>query len=283
MYIEPMLLADCKDPFESDEHIAELKIDGIRNIISNENQVRVYTRHRNDITYRFPEVVAAAAAAIDQGTKLDGELAVCDIDTGKPNFAAMMSRFSSNPTGKMTPGLTFVAFDILAYKGKDTRMLPLMQRKALLEEAIQENEIIKRIRYTEHNFIPLFELCKQQQLEGMVIKRKDSRYRAGQRPKDWQRVVVFQRDEVVVTGFSKKDSTWSIGMQKNEKITNVGLLKYGLTDSIRKQIYPLLRKTVIKETKDFAYVEPLIHLGVRFRHWTRDGKMRLPVLERVIS
>ena len=81
-----------------------------------------------------------------------------------------MSRFQSNPKMGRTPGLTFVAFDIIRHKGEDLRSLDLMTRKSILEKAIEENEVIKRIRYMEHSFIPLFELCKQQALEGIVIK-----------------------------------------------------------------------------------------------------------------
>ncbi|MGM1023192.1 MAG: hypothetical protein ACQEXV_22400 [Bacillota bacterium] len=71
MYIDPMLLEDCKAPFESDRHIAEFKIDGIRNILSYTDQIRMYTRHRNEITSNFEEVVTAAAAATRPGTTLE--------------------------------------------------------------------------------------------------------------------------------------------------------------------------------------------------------------------
>jgi len=283
MYIDPMLLDDVKEPFESDQHIAELKIDGIRGVISKELRVRMYTRHNNEMTSRFDEVTAAVSSAIEQGTIIDGELVVCDVSTGKPNFAATLSRFQSTKQMKETPGLCFVAFDILAYRGKETIALPLMDRKALLEDAIQENKIVKRIRYIEHGFIPFFDLCREQELEGIVIKRRDSRYHVGKRPAGlWQRVVVFQREECVVTGFSKKSLAWSIGVKRGKEIISVGLLKHGLNGEMGKAVYPLLRKLIIKETKEFAFVEPLIHISVRFRHWTEAGKMRLPVLERVI-
>lgn len=169
MYIDPMLLDDLKKPFDSQDHIAELKIDGIRSIISRDQHARIYTRHQSEITYRFQEVVSAAESAVEPGTILDGELVVCDTQTGIPDFAETMRRFQSTSKLKCTPGLTYVAFDILSYKGESTRSLPLMERKMLLEEAVQENDIIKRIRYMEHGFVSLFELCRQQGLEGIVI------------------------------------------------------------------------------------------------------------------
>ncbi|WP_162487582.1 DNA ligase [Paenibacillus sp. LC231] len=282
--IHPMLLADAPEPFESKAHIAELKIDGIRGILEVEEQVRLYTRHQNDVSYRYQEITQAAAQATGKGTTLDGEFVVCDITTGKPDFEATMARFSSNPKPGIdrTPGLTYVAFDILQYKGKDLTKLNLMQRKEILEEAVTENEVIKKIRYMEHGFIPLFELCKQQQLEGIVIKRRDSRYYPGKRPEHlWQRVVVYQREQCVVLGYSKREIAWLIGVEIDGVITSVGMLKYGITPSVRKEVFPILKKTTIRETKDFAYVDPTIKIDVRYRHWTKQNKMRLAVLERV--
>jgi DNA ligase-1 len=284
MFIEPMLLTDVKAPFEDPRFICELKIDGIRAIISVEERVRIYTRHQTEITARFGEIVTAAAAAVGKGTILDGELVVCDVTTGKPDFEATMRRFSSTSRAprRTTPGLCFVAFDILSHRGRDTKTLPLMQRKAILEDALHENNLIKRIRYIEKGFILFFERCRSEQLEGIVLKRRDSRYHPGMRRAEWQRVVNYMRDEVVVTGFSKKDAAWSIGQERGGQIVPVGLLEHGLTEPIRKAVFPILRQTVIRETKDFAFVRPLVRLSVRFRHWTKAGKMRLPVLERVI-
>jgi DNA ligase 1 len=141
--IDSMLVADLKKPIKSDEHIAELKLDGIRALLEvDADRTRIYTRHQNDITSRFEEVTMAAASAVPSETTLDGELVVCDIETGKPDFEATMSRFQSNPKMGRTPGLTFVAFDIIRHQGEDLRSLDLMTRKAILEKAVEENEVI---------------------------------------------------------------------------------------------------------------------------------------------
>ncbi|WP_103110996.1 ATP-dependent DNA ligase [Brevibacillus reuszeri] len=141
--IDPMLLADAPEPFESNKHIAELKIDGIRGILDIQEQVKLYTRHRNDVSYRYQEITQAAKEAADRGTILDGEFVVSDIDTGKPDFEATMARFSSNPKLgiERTPGLTFVAFDILQHKGQDLTSLDLMARKEILEEAVTKTKL----------------------------------------------------------------------------------------------------------------------------------------------
>lgn len=55
MFISPMLLHRVDDPFS--DYLTELKLDGIRLIWSNINGVvKIYTRHKTDVTNRFPEL-----------------------------------------------------------------------------------------------------------------------------------------------------------------------------------------------------------------------------------
>jgi len=56
MFVSPMLLNRIDKPFDSLDDITELKLDGIRLIYSNIRETKLYTRHKNDITTRFPEV-----------------------------------------------------------------------------------------------------------------------------------------------------------------------------------------------------------------------------------
>lgn len=136
----------------------------------------------------------------------------------------------------------------------------------------------------ESGFVPLYELCKQEQLEGIVIKKKDAVYHSGKRPKSvWERVVVYQRERCIVTGFSKKEKSWYIGIRRGDHIESVGAVKYGLNTSKAKALYPKLLKSVIKENQAYAIVKPEHEILVRFRHYTKDGKMRLAVVEDVYN
>ncbi|GKS12869.1 hypothetical protein YDYSY3_38690 [Paenibacillus chitinolyticus] len=86
----------------------------------------------------------------------------------------------------------------------------------------------------------------------------------------------------MITGFSKHSAAWFIGIDRGDRIIPAGQLKYGLNKPEGKAVFSILKKAVIHETEAAAYVEPFIRIGVRFRNWTRAGKMRLPVLENVI-
>jgi DNA ligase 1 len=87
VYVLPMLQKKSDHPFDDEEYITELKLDGIRLTLSKfNNQVKLYTRHKNHVTSRFPELQKVSTP---DGTVLDGEIIVTAPD-GKPEFEAMM-------------------------------------------------------------------------------------------------------------------------------------------------------------------------------------------------
>lgn len=95
MFVSPMLLHKFNPPFgelpfDESEYISELKIDGIRLLLSKwDNVIKLYTRHGNEITGKFPELLNLD---IPDGTILDGEVVVPG-PGGKPDFEETMSRF----------------------------------------------------------------------------------------------------------------------------------------------------------------------------------------------
>ena len=83
-------------------------------------------------------------------------------------------------------------------------------------------------------------------------------------------------------GVFEKELAWSLGVEREGTIVPVGMVKYGLTQEKRKKAFPILVNSKLRETKHFVYVDPLVRVSVRYRHWTKDGKMRLAVLEEVL-
>ena len=85
-------------------------------------------------------------------------------------------------------------------------MQPLMDRKKLLQTTVKENGRIAVSRYFEGTGTALFTLAKQQGLEGVVGKRKDSVYIQGKRTKDWKKIKNLLDDDFVVCGYIRKDN-----------------------------------------------------------------------------
>jgi bifunctional non-homologous end joining protein LigD len=76
-----------------------------------------------------------------------------------------------------------IAFDLLYLNGKDLRMLPLIERKALLKKLLRRKR--SRILYLDHvedDGRLLFEKIVKMDLEGIVCKRKDSPYKVTEKP-----------------------------------------------------------------------------------------------------
>jgi bifunctional non-homologous end joining protein LigD len=159
------------------EWLHEVKFDGFRvQIHKGGEQVRMYSRNRNDLLRRFSDLKDHLAYLPD--SVIDAELVACDSD-GKPDFASLM-RGDGN--------LCLWCFDLLGVSGEDIRALPLIERKAKLRQILIDLDD-DRLRYSEEFADPakLLSVAEKMGLEGVVSKRKDQPYRSSNRS-DWLKV-----------------------------------------------------------------------------------------------
>ncbi|WP_261304551.1 ATP-dependent DNA ligase [Paenibacillus andongensis] len=270
-----MLAYNAKNnqPFHSKHHIAELKLDGLRCIISNMDRLYVYTRHNNLITNKFPELYNCP---LPEGTILDGVLIMMD-DQGKPDVEAMSARFLSNKN--KTP-VIFCAFDILRYKGVDVTGLTLLRRKELLDKAFVETENYKKVKVFEGNAVEYFEQVRGRGLDGIIMKSKkeNSKYEIEKRSKQWQKVINWTYADVYISGYRKNNFALlaSIDAADGSKFP-VGVIESGVTSIHQKILDRVKKRLVFKEDQNFAYMEPRIMAKIKTRNWTKSGKLRSPV------
>lgn len=266
-----MLLHKTDTPFDHVDYITELKMDGFRLIYSNVEEKKLYTRHNTDITTRFPELLNLD---LPKGTVLDGEVVVTD-SSSKPNFEAVMSRFSTFNTDKVKymakyEPVSFVAFDVLYHKGEKVTHLPLYERKGILDEIIPFNTpILSKVMSIDGSGIPLFELIKEQNLEGIVLKKKDSSYEIGKRSYSWLKVINYQYINVIVNGYRKGDFGWLLSYEDGRY---AGIMELGVPSEVRKKIYQMPKKD---EYDKFVFIEPL-SCYVKYRNITKAGLLRIP-------
>ena len=167
--LRPIRLSRRAQPFDSDDFIFELKIDGFR-ALAQIAAGRGELISRNGNVFRgFADLAASIAEHLRvESAVLDGEIACVD-DSGWPNFRALLFRQRQ---------CIFIAFDLLYLNGKDLRVLPLIERKAMLKRLLRRKR--SRILYLDHvetDGCLLFEEIVKMDLEGMVAKRKDSPYK----------------------------------------------------------------------------------------------------------
>ena len=149
----------------------EVKWDGFRAIVSTENGLHVRSRRGWNMTDRVGFLADLPVSAI-----LDGELVALD-DDGKPDFPLLCECLLM---GRASIPLTFMAFDLLRIDGRDVMRLPYAERRALLEE-LDLNDRHWRTPQAFDDGDALWNAICEHELEGLVAKRRSSRYVPGER------------------------------------------------------------------------------------------------------
>ncbi|MED1203264.1 RNA ligase family protein [Heyndrickxia acidicola] len=268
MFVSPMLLERGAEPFDSEDYITELKLDGIRLLLSKfDNKVRLYTRHNNEVTSLFPEIYKDLE--IPDGTILDGELIVPG-PNGGPDFEAVMERFKS---ARSTHFLQFCVFDIIYYKGEKVANWPLIQRKELLSKLNFQTEHVVLVQWVEGNAIAYFNAVKENSLEGIVQKRKDSRYEIDKRSDKWIKVINYHYLDVYITGILKRDNSYLLALDEHDPAIGV-MESLPVTES--KKIYDALQENIFEENDRVIRFKKGFPCNIKFRNWTSNGKLRVP-------
>jgi DNA ligase 1 len=276
MFVSPMLLHKSEQPFEDTEYITELKLDGIRLILSKfNNQIKLYTRHNNEVTTKFPELLTID---IPDGTVLDGEIVVTD-KGGKPDFEAMMARFQSK---RSEHAIKFCVFDVIYHQGQDISHISLLDRKELLEELVKNDDYIAKVQWMHGNGESYFNLVKQHDLEGIVMKRAKSKYQINKRSKDWLKVINYKYTDAYITGLRKDEFGLLLGIEESNQLKPAGVMEF-VTPEARKQFYSQYKDLIIGEDKKFIHLNPKIKCRVKFRNYTKAGLLRIPSFVEYIS
>jgi DNA ligase-1 len=114
-------------------------------------------------------------------------------------------------------------------------------------------------------------LFRQQGLEGIVLKRKDSRYEVGKRSQSWLKVIIYQYDDVMIAGLRKGEFGVLLNFLDG---TPAGLMEF-MPPCERKNLYR--RKKLVSEDDKFIFIEP-IECRVKYRNLTKAGFLRIPSL-----
>jgi bifunctional non-homologous end joining protein LigD len=178
-FIAPCLPTSSPHPPSGDLWLHEIKHDGFRVIARKEGKrVKLYSRPGNDLTHRFPLIVEALASLRSRSCIIDGEAVACGED-GVASFDRIRHRHHD-------ADVFLYAFDLIELNGDDLRRDPLVVRKATLASVL--GRAAPGLRFNEHldeeNGPLVFAHACKLGLEGIVSKRRDSRYRSGRSP-DW--------------------------------------------------------------------------------------------------
>lgn len=289
--IKPMLIGTEGQPFDSEEYIYELKLDGERCIAYLDRDKTILKNKRNILMLPKVQELAEIHKNVNVRCILDGELAV--IKDGKPDFFEIQKRsMMSNPVkidmaAKKYPAC-FTAFDILYCEDKQVTDLTLMERKALLQEAVKsEDSRFAVSRFIEKNGIQFYNLAEQRELEGIVAKRKDSKYYFDKRTKDWIKIKYLQDDDFVVLGYVPKENSMNsiiLGQYRNGRLVYKGHVTLGVGGEPFRRIKALDKTScplseIPKGNENAVWVTPKLVCTVKYMMKTESGGMRQSVFK----
>jgi bifunctional non-homologous end joining protein LigD len=290
-----VMLASIGDRVFSDPNwLFEIKWDGVRALAFLDNgKSQLRARSGSDITSHYPELAAIPQSFTGHQAILDGEITVLD-QRGHSDFEKLQGRMHvRNPSPKLISlyPVVYFAFDLLYCDGYDLRAAPLLQRKQLLQRLLHNSD---KVRYSDHQLErgeDLFELAKQNELEGIVAKRIDSRY-VSERSSNWLKLKTSRTLDAVVGGWTAPRGaglpfgSLLLGLYEGKKLLFIGHAGTGFNADTHKEIAAKLKKLEtsrcpfdqVPETNEQAtWTSPELVARVRFTGWTQEKQLRHPV------
>jgi DNA ligase 1 len=264
----------------------EWKYDGMRaQLVSRGGLNFLWSRGEDLITERFPELMSIR---LPQGTVIDGEILVWRHGDAPAPFAALQKRIGRKLlNAKLLAELpaVLVAYDLLELDGVDVRQLPQHERRALLEQLV-EQAAQPQLRLSPlvlaEDWAQLAQVRNESRargVEGMMLKAKDAQYGVG-RTKDvgtwWKwKIAPFSVDAVLVyaqAGHGRRASlytdytfaVWDSDAEGERKLVPFAKAYSGLTDAEIAQVDNAVRRTTIERFGPVRSVRPTMVFEIGF-------------------
>jgi DNA ligase-1 len=294
--VKPMLARLARQPFDSPDHLFELKWDGIRALAFVEGgNLKLLSRNSRDITGGFPELSRLPAQVGVGGAVLDGEL-VCLDQQGHPSFSLLQERLN-RPSDRRMRGdpVHFIAFDLLYVEGSPVMGEPLFERKNRLHGLLNPSEMAQACDFIEGDGLAFFQATCEHGLEGIVAKEKSSIYLPGKRSQYWLKVKRVRESEFVIGGYTfggarnRKDafSTLLLGLYDNDKqLTYVGQVSDGIPGPVARDLARDLQRMhvaacpfqALPDVQRFIFwCRPELVCQVEYGEFSDDGKLVYPM------
>jgi DNA ligase-1 len=266
-----------------EEFYVEDKFDGIRaQAHTSENRLALYSRTMDEITHRFPELVAPLTN-LSTDAVIDGEIVPAREGVILP-FSELQKRLGRKTVSEElleTTPVIFIAYDLLYAAGRVLIDEPLKERRRVLEELVPAAGVVRLSEAKRMVDVAAldeeFDAARGRGNEGLMIKDPRSLYKPGRRGREWLKLKrALATLDVVVTsvevGHGKRRhllSDYTFAVRRSEEdpgLLNVGKAYSGLTDAELLELTEWFKAHTVQE---FAHgkvrvVEPKIVLEVTF-------------------
>ena len=272
-------------PFNDAAWMWEPKLDGYRALaFIGPSGVQLRSRRGLDLAVDFPKLAAELGQQTVNAMILDGEIVAFDA-AGKPSFNALQNRGQQ---------VVFYCFDLLHFAGIDLREAPYADRRRYLSQCLLPSPLVQLVHAAEDG-VALHEAALASGMEGVVGKRKQSKYEAGKRSSSWVKVKATNSEDFVVGGYSAGKGSRAalgallVGYREGGKLLYASHVGSGFDERTLAQAKAVLEPLRTKACP-FAekpplngpthWVEPKVIAEVQFQDWTEDRRLRAPVFLR---
>ena len=289
-FIEPMECALVSTLPEGPDWTYEVKLDGYRAIgVKTSREAILYSRNHKNFHKRFPQI-AEALGDLPADTVIDGEVVALD-ESGRPDFHGLQ-HFTAEASR-----IRYFVFDLLVFEGRDLTNLPLIERRKLLKSIKLPSGWIRISEQFNISADQMIAAVRQQGLEGVVAKRKDSLYEEGERTGSWAKMRINKAHEFVIGGFTPGPhgiDSIIVGYHRGKDLYYVARVRNGFVPATRRMVYEKLKIidgcpfVNLPETgrarwgeildaekmKKCVWVRPKLVAVVEFLDWTEGDRLR---------
>ena len=278
---------------DGDDWSYEVKLDGYRALVIKDGErIQLRSRTGKDLTRTYQPVATAAAKLRTALAVLDGEIVAIDA-SGRPSFQALQHRSAHRDYT-----IVFYAFDLLHEDGTDLKDLPLATRRKRLTRVLGDSGILLSIELpgTPQEVI---EAVSGLGLEGIIAKRRSSRYTPGERHSAWVKLKLDRQQEFVIGGYRPGPygvDALLVGYHDDGGLRFAAKIRAGFTPHLRREVFGQLKGHHVRrcpfidlphtkasrwgggvtaeQMADMQWVEPTLVAQVRFVEWTAEGHLR---------
>lgn len=278
--LKPMLVSMGYEPFNNENYIFEPKMDGWRILLHKEGQrIEAYTRNGKCVTEKFPELQAVVGKIKPSTAIFDCEGVV--MREGRPIFDDFSYRCRlSDPVkiaqAQISHPASFVAFDVL-YTDHDHTDDPLMDRKQRLIEMIEPNPILMPTLYVEGEGKALRALSIEHDLEGIVAKKKDSKYQLNTRSPDWIKIKNYKTIDTIILGYrTAPEFSLVVGLHfPTVRYKPVATVHIGISPEEKAAFLEVAKQLLTEKDRNTQWIEPRLCCRVQYLERTELHYLRM--------
>jgi bifunctional non-homologous end joining protein LigD len=292
-FVQPMAARVVDKLPEGRDWSYEVKFDGYRALLLKDgDKVQIRSRNDKDLTLAYPSIVSAGRRLVANQAVVDGEVVAVDAQ-GRPSFQALQHR-----GGHPRHSIVFYAFDLIFLDGNDLTGARLDERRARLPAVVDRSGILLSSEL-EGTAQQVIEAVTALGLEGVLAKKRASKYTPGERHTSWVKLKLDRQQEFVIGGYRPGPhgiDALIVGYYENGALRYGGNVRAGFTPRVRREVFAELESLTIarcpfvdlpnartshwgggvtaEQMKEMRWLKPSAVAQVRFVEWTAEGHLR---------